>query len=207
LRHPSCSARSFHQLCCSGRPRLSGRHRPRSDDRGNLRLNDVLAVTTFDKFQIGLTAQRPEESEIHHIVTGERLSISKKPSLPGAVSCVATLRRVYKRDGHEALARALRIARDAYGDAGLESAVIDGLGLLCHRYNGALDEQSAIKALSAAHGGVNGLINIAEQLRLKTRTAKADCVAAAAVEIINRSRAAKRLPSWWKDGARTGERP
>ena len=164
-----------------------------------LRLNDVLAVNVFDKFRIALRALRPVETEINRVVVFQNLNISKQ-AVPGAISCVGTLRRVYLRDGREALASALRIARDAYGDAGLAAPVIDGLGLLCHRYNGVLDETAAIKALASAHGGVNGLLNIAEQLRQKTGNAKQHCVAGAAVEIINRSRAAKRLPSWWKDG-------
>jgi len=108
--------------------------------------------------------------------------------------------RVYQRDGAECLRRALRLARDANGDPGLDAMVIDGFGMLCHRYSGGLDDTVAITTLSQAYGGVNGLLGNAEQLRQKTGSSKAQCVAAAAVTIINRGRAGKKkLQSWFKD--------
>ena len=70
---------------------------------------------------------------------------------------MATLRRVYARGGPAVLSKALRIIRDAYGEAGLDGPVIDGIGLLCQRYDGQLAEQRAIDKLAAAHGGVSGL--------------------------------------------------
>src|SRR6266511_3200373 len=86
----------------------------------------------------------------------------------------------------------------AVGDAGLESIVIDGLALLCHRYNGELDDARLVARLSGAHAGVNGLLNKAEVLRNQTGNPKGHCVAAAAVEIYNGGRGGKKLPSWWK---------
>jgi hypothetical protein len=47
------------------------------------------------------------------------------------------------------------------------------------------------------HGGVNGLLGRAEQIRRQTGNPKNHCVAAAAVEAINRGRGGKKLPSWW----------
>ena len=96
------------------------------------------------------------------------------------------------------LARALQIARDAYGDAGLEGPVIEGLGMLCHRYNGLLSDERAVTILANAHGGVSGLLNRAEVLRKQTSNPRAHCVAAAAVDLINQGRGGKKLPSWWK---------
>jgi hypothetical protein len=52
--------------------------------------------------------------------------------------------------------------------------------------------------LSSAHGGVKGLLNAAENLRNMTGNPKAHCVAAAAVNIVNRGRGGKKLPDWWK---------
>jgi hypothetical protein len=111
---------------------------------------------------------------------------------------VATLRRVYARGGAAVLSKALRIIRDAYGEAGLDGPVIDGIGLLCQRYDGQLAEQRAVDRLAAAHGGVSGLRSRAGQLRQTTGTAMAQCVAAAAVEVINRGPGGTKLPSWWK---------
>src|SRR6266508_2365232 len=54
-------------------------------------------------------------------------------------------------------ARTLLVIRDAYGDAGLESVVIDGLSLLGHRYNGEVDDARPVARLSGAHAGAGRL--------------------------------------------------
>ncbi len=104
-----------------------------------LKRNDTLAVHAFAKFRVAVQAGRSDESAIDTIVRrcGLRISQDKRN---GAVSAVGTLVRVYRRADPQTLARTLGVIRDAYGDAGLESIVIDGLALLCHRYNGELDD-------------------------------------------------------------------
>jgi hypothetical protein len=163
-----------------------------------LKLNDILTVDAFSKFRVGVSAGRDEETDIDRIVHAEKLVISRD-RIAGAIMAVGTLRRIYIRGGADCLGRTLRIVRDAYGDPGLDSVILDGIGLLCQRYNGELDEEVAVKKLAAASGGVNGLLGKAELLRRQTGNAKGHCVAAAAVEIINRSRGGgRKLPSWWK---------
>lgn len=162
-----------------------------------LLLNDTLAVKVFDKFRVGVQAGRAEECDIDRIVRASGLVVSKD-HVPGAIAAVGTLRRVYDRAGGAVLGRTLRLIRDSYGDPGLEAPVIDGLGMLCQRYNGQFDDEAAKKKLSDAHGGVNGLLGKAEQLRRQTGNPKGQCVAAAAVEIINAGRGGNKLPSWWK---------
>ena len=164
-----------------------------------LRLNDRKPVDIFQKFKVAVQAARPTESQIARILKEENLTTSTQ-RVPGAIRAAGTLMRVYQRNGAECLRRALRLARDAYGDPGLDAMVIDGFGMLCHRYSGGLDDTVAISTLSQAYGGVNGLLGNAEQLRQKTGSSKAQCVAAAAVTIINRGRAGKKkLQSWFKD--------
>jgi hypothetical protein len=162
-----------------------------------LRLSDTLGIKTFDKFRIGMQAGRDEETDIDRVVRANGLVVSKGPA-PNGIQAVATLRRVYRRSGPNGLGRTLRLVRDAYGEPGLEAAVIDGLGLVCHRYNGELNDAEAVKRLGNVHGGVNGLLGKAENLRRTTGRPKPHCVAAAAVEIINQGRGGKKLPSWWK---------
>jgi uncharacterized protein DUF6551 len=162
-----------------------------------LKLNNVLSVTAFDKFRIGVKAGRPEETEVERIVRECVLRVSQDQG-DGAIGAVGTLMRVYRRGGPQNLARTLLIVRDAFGDAGLEASVIDGIGLLCHRYNGELDDARLVERLSKAHGGVNGLLGKAENLRKSTGNMRAHCVAAAAVEINNGGRGGRKLPSWWK---------
>lgn len=163
-----------------------------------LRHNDARAVSAFDKFRTGVTAGRDLEVQVKRVVESQSLCISNQKGVAGAISCVTTLCKVYKHGGPQTLARTLRIVRDAYGDAGLEQAVISGIGLLCERYNGKLEEKTAITKLGGAHGGVAGLLGQAEVLRRQTGTDKANCVAAAAVDIINAKRGGTKLPSWWK---------
>lgn len=162
-----------------------------------LKLNDVLSVNAFAKFKVGVQAGRPEETDIDRIVRAQGLRISRDKG-DGAISAVSTLRRVYRRAGPAVLARTLRIIRDSYGDAGLEASVIDGIAMLCHRYNGDLDDVRAVTRLAAAHGSVHGLLGNAENLRKQTGNPKAHCVAAAAVELVNRGRGGRKLTSWWK---------
>jgi hypothetical protein len=165
-----------------------------------LKLNDTLAVDAYWKFKVGVEAGRETETDIDRIVRSCRLVVTRD-QLPGSIRAVGTLVRVYRRAGAAVLARTLCIIRDAFGDAGFEAIVIDGIAYLCQRYNGDLDVAEAVKALSDVNGGVNGLINQAEKLRLKTGETKGHCVAAAAVEIINSRKSRKKVPSYWKDAA------
>lgn len=162
-----------------------------------LKLNDTLTVAIFPRYRAAITAGRAEETDIERVVRAQGLVVTLD-KVPGAVHAVGTLKRVYRRGGPKTLGRSLRIIRDAYGDAGLEASVIDGFGYLCHRYNGELDDTVAVQRLSAANGGVNGLLGHAEKIRRETGKPKGQCVAAAAVEFINRGRGGKKLPSWWK---------
>jgi hypothetical protein len=163
-----------------------------------LKLNDTLTVTAFDRFLTGINAGRAAECEIDQTVRSQGLVISKD-KVVGAIKAVSTLRKVYFTAGPVTLGWALRIIRDAYGDPGFEAVVIEGLGLLCQRYNGRLpDEETVSTKLGAAYGGVNGLLNKAANIRRETGNQKALCVAAAAVEILNGSRGGPKLPSWWK---------
>ncbi|HEY7431782.1 MAG TPA: DUF6551 family protein [Streptosporangiaceae bacterium] len=162
-----------------------------------LTLNDTLSVGAFAKFKVAVQAGRDAEADVDRIVRALGLRIARGS---GGICAVATLRRVYARGGPAVLSRALRIIRDAYGEAGLEGPVIDGIGLVCQRYDGDLSEQRAVQRLASAHGGVSGLVSRAGQLRRSTGSATAQCVAAAAVEVINRGSGGRKLPGWWRNG-------
>lgn len=165
-----------------------------------LKLNDTLTVDAMSKFRIGVSAGRAAETDIDRIVRAQGLIVSRD-HMDGSISAVGTLRRIYSRSGGPVLGRTLRIIRDAYGDPGLEAIVIDGIALVCQRYNGQLDDQALVAKLHNARGGVNALLGKAEVLRKQTGNQKAHCVAAAAVEIANGGRGGKKLPDWWKSSS------
>lgn len=166
------------------------------------RLNDVLPVTTYERFRIRVNAGREAETRIKKVVEAQGLNISKGRAKSGAVCAVGTLRKVYVRAGEDVLGRSLRIIRDAFGDAGFESPVIDGVAHLCQRYDGVLDEREAILRLGKVHGGVKGLLNMAAKLNENFGGTRSHAVAGACVDVINqkRKRGQQRLPSWWSTG-------
>lgn len=160
-----------------------------------LRLNDTLAVHGFAKFRVSVQAGRADECDIDRIVRAQGLVVSQNKT-PGAISAVGTLIRVYRRSDGATLGRALRIIRDAYGDSGFEAHVIDGVGLVCQRYDTLIDEDAVAK-LRDAHGGVAGMVGKAEVIRRSTGNQRGHCVAAACVEIMNSRRGGRKLASWW----------
>jgi hypothetical protein len=162
-----------------------------------LRLNDVKAVSAYEKFRIAVTAGRERETAITSVVQAQGLKISLSKQ-EGCIAAVGTLVKVYDRSGPVVLGTALGIIRDAYGTPGFEAYVIDGIALVVGRYGDGFDPEKAVRLLSSAHGGVKGLLNAAENLRNMTGNPKAHCVAAAAVNIVNRGRGGKKLPDWWK---------
>lgn len=152
-------------------------------------------VHPFDKFRIAVTAERTVETAIQRLANVNGIKISKSDG----ISCVGTLKTIYERSGPVVLGRTLRIIRDAYGDAGYDRAVVDGVAMVCARYGDQFSAEDATAKLGNIHGGVNGLLGAAAKLRLQTGNAKSSCVAGAVVEALNKGRATgKRLASWWK---------
>lgn len=164
-------------------------------------LNTVLGTTAYDKFKVGVTAGYEEETRIKAIVEAAGLHVSRgRKDCTGAVSAISALRNAY-RLSPKSLMFALKLAGNSYGDAGLEGSIIEGFAQLHNRYDRALDDEVSIEALSHARGGVKGLLNAAAKRRLTTGNSLAICVAAEAVDVINRYRKGKKLPSWWASAA------
>ncbi len=163
-----------------------------------LELNKKLGLNPYEKFKVSITAKRYIETEVKKTVEQQGLVISSTRSTPGSIAAVGTLTRIYIRSDGFVLGRALRLIRDSFGDSGFEAKLIDGMSLVCQRYNGAIDEQLTVKKLSARRGGMTGLTNRAFVLRKATGYSMAHCIAAATVETINSGRGGVKLSPWWK---------
>lgn len=167
-----------------------------------LKLNDTLVVDAMSKFKVGVQAGRDRESDIDRVVRTQGCVVSRE-KIEGAIGAVGTLGRIYDRGGPGVLGRAVRIVRDAFGDGGYEAAILDGVGLVCGRYNGQLDDDEAVRRLRKMAGGSKGLLNQAEARREKTGQQRGHCVAATVVDVYNRGRAPRsgaRLTDWFKGG-------
>lgn len=168
-----------------------------------LKLNDQLAVTALAKFKVGVTAERPEESDIDRIVRANGAVVAKTGE--NAIGCVGTLRTVYRRNGGPALGRAVRLLLTGCGEAGLTAYLIDGMGMVVGTYNGALDDSHMVRRLAEISGGVAGIMNGATASRLATGHPMAQCVAAQIVDNYNRGKQGRgRLPQWWSKAAHRG---
>jgi hypothetical protein len=162
-----------------------------------LKLNDRLKPHVFDEFRVSVEAGRETEAEISRIVTEMGLKISRNGN---GITATGTLKKIYLRGGQAVLARTLIIIREAYGEAGLEGPVIEGVGLVVQRYAEEVRDEWLVKKLSSASGGPRGLLNKANQLRLTTGNQRGQCVAAVVVDLHNRGGDGKKLPSWWRAG-------
>lgn len=163
-------------------------------------LNNNLAVSAFDKFKVRCTAGRATESAVRKITDRIGLKISRDKG-EGCIGATTTLVRVYERADGLTLARTLRIVHESFGDAGLTNHVIDGIARVCERYNGALNDAEAIERLQTVRGGLGALLSKAALLRNQTAQNVPMCIGAAAVDIINRGKGGKKLPSWWGEEA------
>ncbi len=152
-------------------------------------------VKPFDTFRIRIVAGRDEESDIDRIVRANGLRISENDA-EGSIGAVGALRKVYRMNP-VVLGRTLRIVRESFGDRALNGKVIEGVGLVCHRFNGAINDTDAVDRLTKVGGGVNGLMHNAQRIRANTGHPLPQCVAGAVVEVLNRGRGGKKLPSWW----------
>jgi hypothetical protein len=162
-----------------------------------LDLQIQLTVSAYDKYDKAVNAGREPEASIAQIVEACGLRVTRG-RMPGGICAVNALRKVYVSGNGQLLAETLRILSEAFGDPGLEGDLIRGVGLLCGRYNGTLDYERSVQALSGARGGVKGLTNAAEKCRAKMGCSKSVAIAASAVDIINGGGRGKKLSPWWR---------
>lgn len=154
-------------------------------------------VKAFDRFRASVTARHEEEAEIDRILRSEGLHLGRERS-SGGVSAVTVLLKVYRKAGPEGLTKTLRILRDGYGFHGLGAPLIEGLGLVIHRYNGAIEEERLVKTLADTPGGLNAVLVPAHRYRAAGYPL-AVSIAGSFVDLYNRGRGGKKIANWFKD--------
>lgn len=165
-----------------------------------LRRDKRRAIQAFDRFRIGVVAEREDELDINRIVMGCGLRVATDQDSK-SIAAVGALHKTYQNGGAKTLSRSIRILRDGFPDdpAAFRRELVEGAGLLCQRYNGDLDDAELKKKLAALRGGANGVLTKAGRIRASTGETLAQCTAAALVEVANSGRGGKKLASWWKD--------
>lgn len=169
------------------------------DERGEadvfLWRNKKLAVHPFDRFRIAITAGRHDECDIDRIVREAGMRLDGRND-QGSLRAVGALQKVYDF-GPEVLARTLAILNTAYDGRGIDGHIIHGVGAVCQRYNGQLDDDKLTGRLGSMKNGADGLSQRAYSLRKQSGRPVWECVAAAAVDTVNAGKGGKKLPSWW----------
>lgn len=166
-----------------------------------LERNNSRHITPYDKYRVALTAGRFIETDIDRTVRANGLRVSQDGH-DGSTSAVTALRLVYVAGGPLVLGRALRLLRDSFGGSppSLRGEVIQGMGMVCQRYNGAFDDVMAVERLRGLMGGVSGLLSKANLLQQRYGQPKPECIAASIVDVMNgaRGKGGRRLEKWWK---------
>lgn len=173
-------------------------------ERSKAWLGEVLAVDAYSKFKVGVAAGRPIESDINRIVLSLGLKVTRQRG-HGCVTAVGALTNVYTKYGPRSLVSTLFTLREAFGDYGYESTVIQGLALFGERYAGRVDERRLLEKLASKPKGVKGLINHAHLIREKVAQPVVPCIAAAITDTYNAGARGKGLGSFWKDHADTAD--
>lgn len=164
-----------------------------------LTIDNRTAIPLFEKFRIAIHAGRPDETEIQEVVQGLGLKISTDSS-EKSISAVSSLKKVHSLGGKPVLRRTLNIEQCGFaGDLNaFRAEIIVGLGRVCQRYNGSIDDAQMVERLSALQGGAMALIRKGNSYREKTGRPKDDCIAAASVDVYNSGRGGKKVEPWWK---------
>lgn len=157
-----------------------------------LKLNDRSPVTPYDKFLNRLTAKEDDAISINDIVLKHKMKISRNTA-DGHIVGIAALEKTYRLDEGEALDKTLGLTTGAWGLRSLDAKVIEGLGLVCARYNGTLDYPSLTKKLSKYPGTATGLIGDARKLMDYRKVTLSRAVGELVIGLYNKGRSTGKL--------------
>lgn len=166
--------------------------------------NDRKAVQAFDKFRVRITEGDPVACDINKIVNAHGLALSDQAK-NGHVNAVAALESVYRgggiasqKEGARALADALRAIIKAWGDqpSSVNGRIIQSIGLVQLRYNGALDQKTLADKLAPFPGGAPGLLGKGKAMQEVRGKPLHHCIASIVVDVYNKGRRVGKLDAW-----------
>lgn len=160
-----------------------------------LSLNDKKTVDAMSKFKVAVTAGRETEAAIDRIVRASGCSVGNRGS-SDTISAVGTLLTIFNRHGGDVLRRTLDIIRGAYVEGGYERPVLMGIAMVLARYPD-VNEARLVKQLAAVRSGWKGLIQATTFVREQMNVAQPEAAAASVVDLYNKGRGGKKLPTWW----------
>lgn len=155
--------------------------------------NNTKAVGTIDNFKIGVVARDPECVEIDMVTRSVGYVVSSTSATPGTLQAVAALRKANSRG---TLERTLTVLRDSLGDAGMAGVLIDGLSLVIEKHPEVTNE-TLTKAISGVRGGMRGVVALGQEVKERNNTSQSQAQACALVNVLNRGKGGRKLPSWW----------
>lgn len=166
--------------------------------------NDRRAVRSFDRFRIAAVAGSPVECNIARIVQKRGMAISDQ-ARDGNVAAVASLLKIYngaglrsQTEGAHALDRTLAALTQCFGKnaSAFSAKIIEGMGMVQLRYNGAIDQKALVTKLATFKGGAAGLLGIARALADMNGRPVHHSVAATIVDQYNKGRRTGQLDAW-----------
>jgi len=143
-----------------------------------LKLNDRSPVSAIDRFMNEVKFGDQDALGVMAIVKKSNLEVARYTG-DTILNCVNALKRIYLLDGGKSLQRSFELVHAAWGyrSAALEGKILEGIGLLVGRHNGALDYEVLAKKLAKYSGGPSGLLGDAKGLRKYRKSSLPRCVA------------------------------
>lgn len=171
-------------------------HSDVTDDAGAsalfLKLNDRSPVSPYDKFLNRLMAKEDDAISINDIVLKHKMKISRSAA-DGHIVGIGALEKTYRLDEGEALDKTLGLITEAWGLRSIDAKVIEGLGLVCARYNGTLEYPAFVRKLSKYPGTATGLVGDARKLMDFRKVALSRAIGELAIGLYNKGRSSGKL--------------
>lgn len=151
-----------------------------------LKLNRRKGVYPFDTFKNEVTSGKIEATQSYLIVQKLGLDI-KSHSGDHALNCVNTIKKIWALDSGKSLKASLSMLLSAWGtrSEALEGKLVEGLGIVYHKYDGSIQGPILQKRLAKYPGGPSALLGDAKGLRGHQKIALSRAVAQTIISTYN----------------------